>query len=69
MNDRVHDKVTDTVESLEGLVEPNAPVVVMAHSLGGHGMSNYVWDRQKWWVDGDRDDNLAETDFDGVGGG
>ncbi len=61
--DRVHERVRDAIVALEGRVEHNAPVVVMGHSLGGHVMSNFIWDRQERWVEGDEDDNLAETDF------
>lgn len=27
--------------------DPEVPLVVLAHSLGSHVMSNYIWDRQK----------------------
>ena len=59
----VYDRVRDAIVALEARVGPNAPVVAMAHSLGGHVLSNFVWDRQRRWMDGDEDDNLADTDF------
>lgn len=43
----VHQKVSNAIESLLARLDnPTAPVIVLAHSLGGHIMSNYLWDRQ-----------------------
>jgi hypothetical protein len=43
----IHQRVSNAVEKLaERLADPAAPIVVLAHSLGGHIMSNYIWDRQ-----------------------
>jgi pimeloyl-ACP methyl ester carboxylesterase len=43
----VHQRVSNHIEALLGrLGSPDAPVIVLAHSLGGHIMSNYLWDRQ-----------------------
>jgi hypothetical protein len=43
----IHQRVSNAVEMLHGrLADPAAPVIVLAHSLGGHIMSNYIWDRQ-----------------------
>jgi hypothetical protein len=43
----IHQRVSNAIEDLEtALDDPAAPVVVLAHSLGGHIMSNYIWDRQ-----------------------
>ena len=43
----IHQRVSNAIELLqERLVDPAAPIVVLAHSLGGHIMSNYIWDRQ-----------------------
>jgi hypothetical protein len=38
------DKVMD---KLDDPAAPDRPLVLLAHSLGGHIMSNYIWDRQK----------------------
>jgi len=44
----VHQRISKGIEELqEKLGDPAAPVVVLAHSLGGHMMSNYIWDRQQ----------------------
>ena len=32
---------------------PTSPVVVLAHSLGAHIMSNYIWDRQRCSTEAD----------------
>ena len=43
----IHNRVSECVQSLISLLgEESAPVVVLAHSLGGHIISNYLWDRQ-----------------------
>jgi len=43
----IHSRVRKTIKDLEGDVEPNAPLVIVAHSLGGHIMSNYIYDMMK----------------------
>lgn len=42
--DRVHDRVTDALAVAAAECEPDAPLIVAAHSLGGHIMSNYIYD-------------------------
>ena len=45
----IHDVVSGDLRTLKSnLDDPTAPIVVIAHSLGAHIMSNYVWDRQHW---------------------
>lgn len=41
---RVHDAIAQALVNIERNAGPSVPVVVLAHSLGGHVMSNYVWD-------------------------
>ena len=57
--DKIHNRIWEKITDLyEGAVEGNdkTPLVVMAHSLGCHMMSNYIWDIQhpreddKGWV-------------------
>ncbi|MHC5115073.1 MAG: hypothetical protein ACYTGP_11680 [Planctomycetota bacterium] len=44
----VHGIISDRVRELKDeLADAAAPIVVVAHSLGGHMMSNYLWDRQR----------------------
>lgn len=44
---RIHEIVSQKIAALKAaLADPAAPVVVMAHSLGAHIMSNYLWDQQ-----------------------
>ncbi len=44
----IHNKVSSSIATLNSkLADPAAPIVVMAHSLGAHIMSDYIWDRQK----------------------
>lgn len=52
----IHKRVKKTIRDLERDVEANAPLVVLAHSLGGHIMSNYIYDVKK-------DPTLAPTPF------
>lgn len=44
---RIHGEVHRSLTALEGRIASDAPLVVMAHSLGAHIMSNYIWDRQR----------------------
>ena len=45
--DDVHARISSRVCDLKrALRDAAAPIVVMAHSLGAHMMSNYIWDRQ-----------------------
>ena len=43
---RIHDLIADAVDRLQSQLDDGAPVVVIAHSLGAHMMSNYIWDAQ-----------------------
>ncbi len=45
--ERIHRRVDETINDLAGEVEEGAPLIVLAHSLGGHIMSNYIYDLQK----------------------
>lgn len=45
--DDIHNKVDKVMDKLDDPADPKRPLVVMAHSLGGHIMSNYIWDLQK----------------------
>ncbi len=43
----VHNVIDTSIHNLNGsLSDPKAPVIVLAHSLGSHMMSNYLWDQQ-----------------------
>ncbi len=43
----VHGRVAAGLDHLEDVTGGEAPLIVLAHSLGGHIMSNYIWDMQK----------------------
>ena len=47
--EKIHQRIATTVKGLyQGVLgEQSCPMIVMAHSLGGHVMSNYIWDQQK----------------------
>jgi hypothetical protein len=58
----IHQRVSSAIEALVGrLSDPAAPVVVLAHSLGGHIMSNYLWDRQHPSADAPPGQPLADV--------
>lgn len=63
--ERIHERVHKKIIALEKNVKKKAPLIVMAHSLGGHIMSNYIWDRQDYWQKKKKpiDDPLGKTDF------
>ena len=43
----VHQIIAKAVGELDKkLNDPQAPIIVLAHSLGAHMMSNYIWDQQ-----------------------
>ena len=43
----IHRRVRKVISTLAGEVDAEkTPLVVLAHSLGGHIMSNYIWDMQ-----------------------
>lgn len=52
---KIHSRVSAAINNLyEGDLEhKNCPLIVFAHSLGGHIMSNYIWDMQKASRNGD----------------
>ena len=54
----IHDRVREGIADLNSkLDDPGAPLIIMAHSMGGHIMSNYIWDMQH--APGDRPRNLS----------
>ncbi|MBF9050118.1 hypothetical protein GTA62_11880 [Roseobacter sp. HKCCD9010] len=44
---RIHGRVEDALENLETVAGGTTPLLIFAHSLGGHIMSNYIYDMQK----------------------
>jgi hypothetical protein len=48
MYNRIHARVAERLSDLhKALGERDLPLLVIAHSLGGHIMSNYIWDQQR----------------------
>ena len=43
----IHNRVFQTISELENDVSKGAPLIVLAHSMGGHIMSNYIYDATK----------------------
>jgi len=43
----VHERVRAAIAHLEEVTGGTAPLIVLAHSLGGHVISNHIWDLQK----------------------
>lgn len=45
---KIHARVRAAKKELDGrLAKPDSPLVILAHSLGGHIISNFIWDAQK----------------------
>jgi hypothetical protein len=44
---KIHQRVTKCIADLDDPADPQKPLIILAHSLGGHIMSNYIWDKQK----------------------
>ncbi len=40
----IHGRIRQTIAELEADCEPGTPLIVLAHSLGGHIVSNYIYD-------------------------
>lgn len=40
----IHERVHQTIQRLEQIAGTGTPLIVLAHSLGGHIMSNYIYD-------------------------
>lgn len=58
---RIHTVVRDEIAALnEGLGGDDKPLVFLAHSMGGHIVSNYIWDIQKKNAIVDPGDNAFE---------
>jgi len=45
--DKIHGRVRTALKRLNKSLNEEAGLVVLAHSLGGHIISNYIWDAQK----------------------
>jgi hypothetical protein len=45
--EEVHQTVAKAMHSLREKLRRDVPLVVLAHSLGGHIMSNHIWDLQR----------------------
>ena len=43
----INARVERTIAELDQDTEDNAPLIVLAHSFGGHIISNYIWDLQQ----------------------
>ena len=41
---KIHARIKEALTSLADAVEPETPLIVFAHSLGGHILSSYLWD-------------------------
>ena len=44
---RIHERVDETLSDLDNDVKDGAPLIILAHSMGGHIMSNHIYDRGK----------------------
>lgn len=44
--EQVHQRLCNGFNALRAKVDADTPLVVLAHSLGGHIFSNFVWDQQ-----------------------
>ncbi|WP_375738114.1 hypothetical protein [Pseudomonas boanensis] len=66
--EQVHQQIRNGLNALRAKVGPTTPLVVLAHSLGGHIISNYIWDQQKLnsTPSGPRDPFLALETLAGI---
>ncbi|MGV7222068.1 MAG: hypothetical protein ACQ9MH_11115 [Nitrospinales bacterium] len=62
--DKIHKVVYENVKKLRtSLGNNNVPLIIMAHSLGGSIISDYIWDRQKYWSSPEIDP-FGKNDFE-----
>ena len=52
----INDRVKECIKELNTTLNKPCPLIIMAHSLGGHIMSSYIWDLQKEPVANDLSD-------------
>lgn len=68
--EQVQNKILDALDKAYDAVGPNVNVVLIAHSLGTHVISNYIWDvqakepTQGAWRMGGFEDSPAGSDLD-----
>jgi hypothetical protein len=43
----LRERVAKAFTDMEAMLAPDAPVIVLCHSFGGHILSNYIWDAQR----------------------
>lgn len=48
--EQVHSRVEITIRDLEEDIGPNGQILILAHSLGGHVISNYIYDLQQFYA-------------------
>lgn len=46
--EQIHARVETALRDMEDDIGPDSPVLILAHSLGGHVISNYIYDLQKF---------------------
>ncbi len=46
--EQIHARVEMAMRDMQGDLGPDGPVLILAHSLGGHIISNYIYDLQKF---------------------
>lgn len=64
--EQIHQTVNKMIRELRlDLGSQDLPLIVLAHSLGGTIISDYIWDRQKLWND-PADDPLSTNDFEAM---
>ena len=56
---QVNDEIKEKLQKLCAGPDADGRVLVVAHSLGAHVLSNYIWDAQKPLRDGDADGQAA----------
>jgi hypothetical protein len=66
---RVQERLRSCIATLATETDPDRPLVIIAHSLGGHIASTFIHDTQKLVRHGDKGDELSLEDqmiFDGI---
>jgi hypothetical protein len=61
---KIHERVAETITELESQAGEGTPLLIFAHSLGGHIMSNYIYDAQQYALRGKKAIVGFRSDFE-----
>lgn len=62
---KTHEAVYNSISEMQSRVDENAPLCILASSMGTEIINNHIWDRQQWGLKNpDTTDPFASTPFE-----